>query len=560
MKKLSIWISVTVAVVAVTLTAVALVVMNRGNAGGDYTKAVDDNSVAVVRFDTYQVLQKSGAYNELVNIIKAELQKEGAPSYIVSLADDLRNSGIDVQAPMYAYATVLDNSVGLAAVVAKVHSKVKLNQLANMIVNEANLSKHEYDDCTVIPIDKNVAIAYNDVAIIFGGVEALGYSRPTKSIEAYLTEALNNAANGAAGGSVLPAYEGSDIAACFNLNSLIDILKLSIQESYNSDIAQSIAQLEQIRNSKFDLAMNFAQGSIDLSAQVSNLPDFGYQFTPCTDENLKYVSADAWAVANLPLDGSVGVKQLKDMFAQDSNMRNLINQELASATNGMVNNVQSVMTIAEPLISSLKGNLTAAINNVTISQVYDPYYYNDRTDSYGGMRLKEEVDACAIVNVTNNSIWNFAQNWITMIPNLKQVGSSMYMVEEDDLRGYFGQQNNALFASTPNPLVMVANPATQAVWYPEVKDGYGYAVINLAAILANPTVRNEAVKEIESELGSSSYGAIQLLDSLNYLVCNVDAPGSMSLRLVLKNNRENVLTQLVNMVKVEIMKELNGNY
>ncbi len=550
MKKLFSWIMAAVALVAVGCTSNVETV-------SDYTKAVADNSAVVVRFDAYQVLQKSGMYNELVNMAKAELQKAGAPSLIVSMAEDLRNSGIDVQAPMYAYGAMLDNSNGFGAIVAKVHSRAKLDQLVNMIISEAHLSKYEQNGCTIIPVESNVAIAYNDVAVMVGAVETIVNGTHAKNVQDCLVEALNNAASGVAGGSLLPAYEGNDVAACLNTNALIDVVKLALTYNYDAEAAQHLAQLEQLRNSKFDLAMNFAQGSIDVSTKVSNIPNLGYTFTPCTDENLKYVPADAWAVVNLPLDGVMFVKQLKDQLAQNPAIKSELNQQLYSATNGMVRDVQGLMQIAEPLLNSLKGNLTVSLNNVKISKVYDPNYYDYWTGSYGGMRQKEEVNAFAMMNVTNSSIMGFAQNWISMVPEIQQVGSSMYKIEDGGVCGYFGQQDNALFASTPYPLGVVANPATQATWYPQVNGSYGYAVVNMAAVLADAEIRNAIAEELAKEMDLSVYASNQLLNSLNYLLFKVDSPESVTLRLVLQNGQENALAQLVNMVKYEVMNQIN---
>jgi hypothetical protein len=239
MKKLFSWIMAAVALVAVGCTSNVETV-------SDYTKAVADNSAVVVRFDAYQVLQKSGMYNELVNMAKAELQKAGAPSLIVSMAEDLRNSGIDVQAPMYAYGAMLDNNNGFGAIVAKVHSRAKLDQLVNMIISEAHLSKYEQNGCTIIPVESNVAIAYNDVAVMVGAVETIVNGTHAKNVQDCLVEALNNAASGAVGGSLLPAYEGSDVAACLNINALIDVVKLALTYNYDAEAAQHLAQLEQL--------------------------------------------------------------------------------------------------------------------------------------------------------------------------------------------------------------------------------------------------------------------------------------------------------------------------
>jgi hypothetical protein len=103
----------------------------------------------------------------------------------------------------------------------------------------------------------------------------------------------------------------------------------------------------------------------------------------------------------------------------------------------------------------------------------------------------------------------------------------------------------------------VANPATQATWYPQVNGSYGYAVGNMAAVLADAEIRNAIAEELAKEMDLSVYASNQLLNSLNYLLFKVDSPESVTLRLVLQNGQENALAQLVNMVKYEVMNQIN---
>ena len=93
MRRLFTYFAMLVAMVA------TLVGCTKESESGDYKCAVPNDAALVARFDANQMLAKSGLKAELTQLVRAQLQAEGAPEWAVGLADDFRHTGIDVEAP-----------------------------------------------------------------------------------------------------------------------------------------------------------------------------------------------------------------------------------------------------------------------------------------------------------------------------------------------------------------------------------------------------------------------------------------------------------------------------
>ena len=526
----------------VVVMALVLVGCNN-NADGDYRNAVADDALVVARFDINQVLEKSGMKQELMSAAAMALAQEGVPQMFLDMTQDLNNSGIDVKQPAFAYCSALAPQGQFIGVVAKVSSRSRLDNVGNYLLKKAEgeLIKSNIDGCTVLHAinESDVAIAYNDVAIIIGGTDGT-YSNSV-DVKPILVKALKNTLGGSVGGTVLPAYEGHDIAACVNMSAALELAKREMHNDYNPEVAQVLAQMENLRGSTMNAAFNFAAGSIDYKMSWSNLPDMGLKQAPCTNENLKYVPMNALVVANIAMDGNVIMSALKQAMAVNPQYKELLDDVIRDATNGTMN-VNSVMPLVEPLVRSIKGDLTASFNN--ISQKYD--YYS------GGYDVK--VDAAAMVNVVDRTILTTAAVPLMAAQEVTKIGNDSYSANIDGITCYFGQQNNALFAATPSPIYEQYVSAKSAAWYPAVQNTYGYVVANISAMLQNGAIRDE----IESELGYSNDAKLirQALNTLDYVILTIPSNNSIEMRLVFVDERTNSLQQLVNIVAPAIMREM----
>ena len=522
---------------AAVVSSAALLVGCSSGFGSSYTNAVSNQSIAVAEFNAYQVLQKSGMYDELITTAKAALAAEEVPAYAIALLDDLRNTGVDVQAPMYAYAYNVDNNNIYFGVVAKTYDVEKLNALIAFIekTEGETLDKVQLDGCTLVDLDRNVALGYNETAVVFGAIERINYygGRARVDVKECISEALKNTVSGNTCDK-LPSFAGSDVACRVDASPLLDFMKAVAQVDSNDEVAAVIASLESARDAKLNIAGNFVDGSVDCKLEWSGLPKAAYKAPTCSNDNLEYVSKDAWVVANFPFPGESVVEAINEAL-KDKTMREAIDAAAAEASGGMFN-AKSAMAFVGPLVSSINGDITVALND--LSNV------DSRTPN---------VDAVAVVPVKDESIMSLASGAIASIPGASSVGENIYQVYADGLVAYIGQKDNLLFASVPTALDEKSQPATKANWYSDVKGSYGYFVLNAASIFACSEIRSEIADECSRD---ELFYVNRFIDLFDYVVLSMPSVESVSYRVVLKNDNENALKQMVDSFKPLIVKEM----
>ena len=513
-----------------------------------YECAVPNDAALVARFDANQVLVKSGLKAELTQMLRSQLQAEGAPEFVLELVNDFRNTGVDVEAPMYLFAKFVDSKNIFVSFVAKTYNKNVLDKLLNL-ASQGAIEKSVVSGCTVVPVEDGLVLAYNDTAVVLGGIIPVEESYVDYNVTPYLVEALQSAANGK-GGAALPGYAGSDAAICLNMASLVDMIKPQILKEaasgYNSEVAYALEVLEQCRNAKVDLALNFANGSIDLDLKASNFPKVeGFQMPVCSNQNLDKVSANALLVANLPLNGSEWVKALTTLINENPQYKGMINDVLAeSGVNGL--NADMALSFITPLLNSVNGDLTLAINSVTPK-------YNDYAST-------ADVDACAMVNVTDSSIINAIEmTGATNYPEIRNLSENNYVASSEGVNVYFGQKDKLLYASTPTVIAPKYPSATSASWYPAVQGSHAYVVLNISSWCSIPEFMQGVEMGINETVGNDELArqlAFKMVKSIDYLLLTAPTPESLSLQLVLKNKNENVLKQIVDLLKPLVYQNL----
>ena len=550
----------------------------KDSAKGDYKCAVPNDAAVVVRFNANQVLVKSGLKAELTQMLRNKLRQEHAPTMVLSLLDDFRNTGVDVEAPMYLFTQLVDNENVFVGIVAKTYKRALLDKLIDFIPGGL---KSEESGCTYVDVNGEGALAYNDVAVVIGGVSPLqghryevdsygNYARvePQNKVDLkpLLIGALTDATN-CSGGAVLPSYEGCDAAVCLRVEPVLEVAKEIMNESLKhasvrerAEVYSALHMVEKAKNGRIDAALNFANGSIQFNAKVGNFPKLeGLQLKPCSNANLKNISANAWAVANVPFDGAMLVDVINKMLENHPELQGALDAALKSEFNYHNSNmdldtiVKSVKNVVLASIFSIKGDLTVALNNYSEEQYWDPNY-----DYYGAYRTRANVDACAMVNVTNESIMqavDLAQALAYI--DFERNGYNRYRVVADGVGINFGIEQKQLYAKT-DYVSYVETPATAASWYPAVQGSYGYVVVNLSSVLSDPKLKYEIEEGLKEEFGySTTYGsAIKLVKSLDYLLLTAPTPESLSLQLVLKNKNENVLKQIVSEAKHLVYNKL----
>lgn len=521
----------------VAVVSFAIMMVGCG-AGDSYTNAVSNQSMIVTEFNAYHVMQKSGMFDELISAAKAALISENAPAYAISLLDDLLNSGVDVKAPMYAYAYMLDNNNVYMGLVAKTYDVEKLNALIAFIESEnrETLNKVVLNGSTLIDLDSDIAFGYNENAVVLGAIETLHYygKHPHVDVKELISEALANTVNGNSCDK-LPSFAGSDIACRMDVSPILDFMKGMNGSSNNQEIAAIIASFEGMRDAKFNFAGNFVKGSIDCEFEWSGLPKVGYKAPTCSNDNLKYVSKDAWFVANLPFSGKDIIEEMNKALENNANCE-AIDTATTIAMGKPFINIKSIMALVGPMISSVDGDITIALNKLANLNFNVP-----------------TIDAVAIVPVEDKSIMSLASGAIASIPGARSVDDNIYQISADGVVAYIGQKKDLLFASAPAIIEKKSKPATEANWYSEVKGSYGYVVFNAASIFACPEIRSEIANECSRD---ELFYVNRFIDLFDYAVISIPSLESVSYRLVLKNDSENALKQMFDIVKPLFMKEI----
>jgi len=530
MKRLFGWI------VAIVASATMLV----GCGGNGYADAVSQNAIIVARVNGYQLFEKSKALQDLVNVTKQQGLTEGMPQTLTSVVNDPENLGIDYTAPVYAYVelTDLEKTDGYVVCVAKVADKVKLDNIINMVtpLMGNNCIKSTVDDATFVELGRNDGIiAYNNTAILLGGASRHN-SANNFMLKQHLSDALKRATNG--NGGYLPKFEDSDVALCINMESIINNPQFSSMISREAQLADLGNTLEQLREMKIDFALNFADGSIDLESLVTGAPKAAAELDRCSNDNLQYVAANAWAVFNINLNGNKIVEALKSVVEEDPATKMLLDQAIKEAT-GMMN-FNTVMTMVEPLINTIDGDITAALTGIEHNE-YD-----------------EIPVACAMMTVKDNTIFDYLSPICETTYSVQKTSPNTYQFTEDGVTCYLGTSNDLLYLSTQKPLAECVNPATNAAWYPDVKKSYGYFVVNIDEILKNPYIRGEFNEVLRWEFGSDERFLVeQLCNSVSHIVCTFPSNESVKLSLVFKNREINALQQIVDIAKYEVLKNIN---
>ena len=76
-----------------------------------YESAIPDKAMAVIRTNFGQLLSKSGKKGELMQALRAQMELMQVPSSLAGVATDLRNTGIDIDAPVYVFVQELGGGV-----------------------------------------------------------------------------------------------------------------------------------------------------------------------------------------------------------------------------------------------------------------------------------------------------------------------------------------------------------------------------------------------------------------------------------------------------------------
>jgi hypothetical protein len=325
----------------------------------------------------------------------------------------------------------------------------------------------------------------------------------------------------------MPGYPQSDIAMAIQGDAFADYYKMSLLfPDGDEKQLELLKNLDKMYGSTIHCALSCADGYIEIQSNYNNLMSGYDHILPCSNEGLKYVSADAILVGNGAMSGTAFTKLIKEFITSEPKLKKYLDQALKREFDESLD-LNLAMSMIEPLVNSIKGDMLMAINNLG----------------------ENKQDACAVIDVTNNSIVNFVGMTLAASSDVKAIDENNYSVNIDGINAYFGQKEGVAYASTPGQLKEQSNPATNASWFSEVSGSYGYTVANISSLLKDKDVYNYAQSTIES-FGVSSSDASKILNSLDFIVYKMPTKESLSLRISFKNKSKNALAQIVDMIPI----------
>lgn len=495
------------AVLPLFATAVAVLATAAFSAcSSEPAEILPDDIVGLVRVDVKSIADKA-ALDERPEVkdLKEKFLEEveddlSKASYdrLKEMLDDPSEFGIDLRAPVYFYGP--GKSFPYAGMAASVHSQSKLHDFMELIVKESEDSYNaprlkEYDGLEVLVDEREkMAIAYDgDHALLVLNVDRK---------ESFLRDIRKRFENKSEGSIAdTEAFkkmksEGGDVSACLFGSSAVEMLN-----DYMPSEVKEMYKKYHVKDYAVIAGLTFADESIDLYTETivasdeakKQLEDATGALKAVSGKHLASIPADAFAVAGAGLDGAKYWDLIKKAGGLDIMQKEGFPEELLS--------------VFENAVKAVSGEATIAIAA--------PAEGSDEPDVYAFVDVKSKADADKAVNpivsayneqMNSYNEENCEYYWYTPKPLIEDAGDGTFLLPTGVATDYnpeptvlaFGTQGNTFFISTDadvRPGKNVAESLAKAPYAERIKESLGYAVVNIAALMANKDVRRSAERK-----------------------------------------------------------------
>lgn len=446
-------------------------------------------------------------------LLASQTETEADAEYIRTIAEDFTKLGLSIETPAYGYISSMNADDAEGAIVIDVANAKDIDTLIDFLSrNGAPLSVAHNGQTRYVESEDfgyEIAVGYNDDRFII----AMSTLRKANDM---LADAFKIAHPNFA------AFEGRDIAMYFDLNSLFDIIE---EELRHTDLDK--AQLAQIRESRKSFGKNasiiagltFDRGRITIDGttiDVNVAEDNPAKVV--NNKHLNYIPYNTFAVANIGINGT----KLSNLLSK------VLTADLAGQFGISRNEFNAMKEIARGAISSIDGDITIAVNDIINSPYSSTPYINASV-------LADVKDRYIISNVGM-----YAQSFAT------QEYEDAYFANFDGCNDiYFGQQDNILYAIANTTLDKQPAPATNARWASELKNSYGYILVDIENLL-NKDFVTSALTDLYYEIGTKAYGAfIQIIEIFDYAFIVNRSTSRSEFIIVLNDNKTNSLKQII---------------
>lgn len=500
---------------------------------GNYLNAVPENAVVLMYVDGYQMMQKTGlleefkSYRDMAANMAPNFVDKNYADFVQSIVLDLDNTGIATTAPVYAAVNMLSGDKAQVVMVAKIGDKGKFDKFVEMAKdNGADIKTEQVGGNTIIFEERGTCVGYNSSTLVAAAGDG--------DCQAAVINALNSAYTPRA--TELPDFKNYDLGMYYDIEQLV---ALGL-ENAPRDLAQQMKMYTDM--SMFGDGMisglTFKPGHITLDFCMIGLSDEAkaraeaFYSQNVTNEYLKYLPADTYAVLNGYLDGHAiwdMAMSMPAVKAQLDQMKNYQSEEQWQESMDMVKNI----------FYCFDGDMTMALNRIG--------------DSYGDL----DVKASAMMTVNNDYIISQFNMYKGLLGDvIAQTGENDYRADLGDITAYFGQQGSMLYASTDGMPAPVSRSADEAKWRKDVETAKYYFVVNLRKLFADPMVNTMMWREVynDRKTGDVARNIVNLLDYA--YMRNIDVTGAY-IDIVLLNSNDNALKQIVGAVQPTVMQNFD---
>lgn len=316
-----------------------------------------------------------------------------------------------------------------------------------------------------------------------------------------------------------------------------DEYDIYMYQNYLDNAQQRYDTLNQISDAVGDLkaiaGLTFEDGRIvlDMRYTCENGED-GNISRVVTNGNLKYIPHNAFGFMNIGFNGPAFVNAVKSNMTPD--MENYIAQMLDIPSNQF----QTVLSVAYDAISSLDGDITAAINNVDIKSVtkyeYGEYYEDTTVD----------INAIAIADVTNKYI---IDNVSLASSSLSEVSEDNYIATLDNINLNIGQIDDDLYLGINTAATNVPSNSVADKWSEVFNDSLGYIVVDIQNIFNSHlgrSVKNNIYDSLEYDEAEL---VMKIFDMFDSLWLNIHDNNKIELILSFTNTEVNSLEQIASL-------------
>lgn len=533
-------------------------------ASAELNKRSDDTAIFYLDFG--QLLNKSAIYDmlgpsnrELVaTVLSANVENGQWKNYAKSLFNDPKESGLDIDKPLYCYVNA--DYVGERFEVVFVAEVADVEKVDKLFGFFSACFEQEYGsplDVTrkgdVRHVDLGtMAVGYNKSRLVAGYIpaNAEGFSYDEMVDRALKRSKLN-----------LNAYKGYDFAADLNMSSVLDlaiydanedleVLEYELQEfgydefereyytEYIAEVKNKLEMLERLKsqfskNANVVLGVAFEDGRIVAEAKANGFNSEYKLDTKVSNNHLAAVNSNALAVLNMGVNGEALAKIVEEN----------IDPKYAALFNMERNEFNIFAGVLCDALKSINGDLTLALEGIRAQGNYGATTIE--------AMLRADVEDDYIISNISQYAGGFLDKCGENLYSVSFAGNNLVVSQHDD---------NVFSVDLNNSLDIVRNPATEAKWYEDVKDGYGYLVLNVDAMMRNPLISQYynyatySMSDMEAEIVDD------IVDAVSYAYMNIDTPQSAQLVIVLDDKDTNSLEQIVNIVMPHVVREVAKDF